>query len=139
MLSDAKIKTAKPGDKPFRTFDGGCLYLEITPTGGKPWRLKYRFGGKEKRLALGTYPDTPLAKARMQRDEERRLLADGIGPSENRKIQKAAKVAQAEEPFAAHCLRRHPDTSPRLLNRLTWANCSAPSTDSRARSSCSAL
>jgi hypothetical protein len=87
MLTDAKIKTAKPGDKPFRTFDGGGLYLEITPTGGKLWRLKYRFGGKEKRLAIGTYPDTLLAKARMQRDEARRLLADGIDPSENRKIQ----------------------------------------------------
>ena len=78
------------------------MYLEITPTGGKLWRsLKYRFGGKEKRLALGTYPDTPLAKARMQRDEARRLLADGIDPSENRKIQKAAKVARAANSFEA--------------------------------------
>ena len=101
MLTDARIKTAKPGDKPIRTFDGGGLYLEISPAGGKLWRPKYRFGGKEKRLALGTYPDTPLAKAREQRDEAGRLLADGIDPGESRKIQKAAKVERAANSFEA--------------------------------------
>jgi hypothetical protein len=52
-LSDAAIRAAKPREKPFRLFDGGGLYLEIHPSGSKLWRLKYRFAGKEKRLALG--------------------------------------------------------------------------------------
>lgn len=61
-LTNTAISKAKPTDKPQRLFDGGGMYLEIAPTGGKLWRLKYRFGGKEKRLALGTYPDVCVAK-----------------------------------------------------------------------------
>ena len=56
-LPDTSIRKAKPTDKPQRLFDGGGLYLELSPAGGKWWRLKYRFGGKEKRLSLGIYPD----------------------------------------------------------------------------------
>ena len=63
-LSDSAIRKAKPADKPIRLFDGGGLYLEISPSGSKLWRLKYRFAGKEKRLALGIYPDVSLAGAR---------------------------------------------------------------------------
>ena len=63
-LSDAAIRKAKPADKPLRLFDGGGLYLEISPSGSKLWRLKYRFPGREKRLALGIYPDVSLAGAR---------------------------------------------------------------------------
>ena len=59
-LSDSAIRKAKPADKPIRLFDGVGLYLEIFPSGGKLWRLKYRFAGKEKRLALGIYPDVHL-------------------------------------------------------------------------------
>jgi len=99
MLTDTAIKKAKPSDKPFRMFDGGGLYLEVAISGGKLWRFKYRFNGKEKRQALGTYPATSLAKARERRDEARRLLADGVDPSENRKVQAAAKVALAENSF----------------------------------------
>ena len=55
-LTDTPIRTAKPSTKPVRLFDGGGLYIEISPAGGKLWRLKYRFDGKEKRLALGVYP-----------------------------------------------------------------------------------
>ncbi|OGA28420.1 MAG: hypothetical protein A3I01_05585 [Betaproteobacteria bacterium RIFCSPLOWO2_02_FULL_65_24] len=78
-LSDIVIRKAKPADKPVRLFDGGGLYLEISPTGGELWRLKYRFGGKEKRLALGIYPDVSLALAREGRDEARKLLAQEPG------------------------------------------------------------
>lgn len=99
MLTDVEIKKAKPSSKPIRMFDGGGLYLEVATSGGKLWRFKYRFNGKEKRQALGTYPDTSLAKARERRDEARRLLADGVDPSENRKVQAAAKVALAENSF----------------------------------------
>jgi hypothetical protein len=55
-LTDIAIKNAKPADKPLRLYDEGRMYLEISPTGGKIWRMKYRFGGKEKTLALGKYP-----------------------------------------------------------------------------------
>ena len=59
-LTDTAIRTAKPSAKPVRMFDGGGLYLELSPAGGKLWRLKYRFSGKEKRLALGVYPEISL-------------------------------------------------------------------------------
>ena len=59
-LTDTAIRNAKPGEKPIRLFDGGGLYLEVSPAGGKLWRLKYRVDGKGKRLALGAYPDTGL-------------------------------------------------------------------------------
>jgi hypothetical protein len=86
-LTDTAIRNAKPGDRPIRLFDGGGLYLEVSPTGGKWWRLKYRFDGKEKRLSLGVYPDVSLKDAR-DRDASRKLLADRIDPSENRKAMK---------------------------------------------------
>ncbi|MHB1232023.1 MAG: tyrosine-type recombinase/integrase [Burkholderiales bacterium] len=98
-LSDTGIKKAKPGNKAIRMFDGGGLYLEISPAGGKLWRLKYRFNSKEKLLALGTYPDVSLAKARDRRDEARRQLADGIDPSEHRKSTKSMKVGLAANTF----------------------------------------
>ena len=79
-LSDSAIRKAKPADKPIRLFDGGGLYLEISPSGSKLWRLTYRFAGKEKRLALGIYPDVSLAGARDGRRETRRLLAQKIDP-----------------------------------------------------------
>ena len=82
-LTDTAIRNAKPGEKPVKLFDERGLYLEISPTGGKWWRLKYRFDGKEKRLSLGVYPDVSLKDARDRRDAARKLVADGIDPSEN--------------------------------------------------------
>jgi hypothetical protein len=67
-LSDTAIRNAKPAAKPYRLFDGGGLYLEVSPSGGKLWRLKYRFDGKEKRLALGKYPEISLKDVRDRRD-----------------------------------------------------------------------
>lgn len=101
MLTDTAIKKAKPGDKPLRMFDAGGLYLELATSGSKLWRFKYRFEGKEKRQALGVYPDTSLAKAREKRDKARQLLADGIDPGQYRKVQKAAKVALSANSFEA--------------------------------------
>ena len=98
-LTNTAISKAKPTDKPQRLFDGGGMYLEISPAGGKLWRLKYRFGKKEKRLALGSYPDVPLAKARERRDEARRLLADGIDPGEHRKATKSMQAGLAANTF----------------------------------------
>src|SRR4029078_11036073 len=66
-LTDIKIRSAKPREKVYKLFDSGGMYLEVTPTGGKYWRWKYRFG-KEKRLALGVYPDVSLKAAREKRE-----------------------------------------------------------------------
>lgn len=109
-LTDAAIRSAKPSEKPIRMFDGGGLYLEVSPAGGKWWRFKYRFGEKEKRLSLGTYPDVPLASridkdkkktkgARELRDEVRELLAQGIDPGEQRKATKAMQAERAANSF----------------------------------------
>lgn len=98
-LTDTAIRNAKPADKPVRLFDGGGLYLEIAPSGGKWWRLKYRFGGKEKRYSLGVYPEVSLAAARKKRDEAREKLAAGIDPGEAKKAEKRASVLAAAHSF----------------------------------------
>lgn len=98
-LSDAAIRKAKPSDKTQRLFDGQGMYLELSPAGGKWWRLKYRFAGKEKRISLGTYPDTTLAAAREKRDVARRQLAAGIDPGHHRKVTKQATVERASNSF----------------------------------------
>lgn len=98
-LTDTAIRNAKPTDKPVRLFDGGGLYLEIAPSGGKWWRLKYRFGGKEKRYSLGVYPEVTLATARKKRDEAREKLAAGIDPGEAKKAEKRASLLAAAHSF----------------------------------------
>lgn len=98
-LTDTAIRNAKPGDKTIKLFDERGLYLEVSPAGGKWWRLKYRFDGKEKRLSLGVYPDVSLKDARERRDTARKLLADGTDPSENRKAQKSARAGRAANSF----------------------------------------
>ena len=98
-LTDTAIRNAKPDKKPVKRFDERGLYLEVSPTGGKWWRLKYRFDGKEKRLSLGVYPDVSLKDARDRRDVARKLLANDIDPSENRKAQKLAHADRAANSF----------------------------------------
>jgi hypothetical protein len=94
-LTDIAVKKAKPSEKAIKLFDDRGLYLLISPSGCKWWRLKYRFDGKEKKIALGVYPDVSLKDARDRRDEARKLLANGIDPSENRKAQRAARADNA--------------------------------------------
>jgi integrase len=99
-LSDTTIKNAKPNaDKAYKLPDEKGMYLLVNPNGSKYFRLKYRFGGKEKVLALGVYPDTSLKQAREKRDEARKQLADGIDPSENRKAVKSSKAESAANSF----------------------------------------
>jgi integrase len=92
-LTDTACKNAKcPADKArARLTDSGGLYLEVVPAGGKHWRWKYRFGGKEKRLALGTYPAVSLAQARRDRDTAREVLRRGDDPVQEKKDTKLAK------------------------------------------------
>ena len=91
-LTDTAIRKAKPTEKVQRLFDGGGLYLELSPAGGKWWRLKYRFDGKEKRISLGTYPDTSLASARDKRDAARKLLAAGADSGSIKKNRRALRL-----------------------------------------------
>jgi integrase len=101
MLSDTRIRTTKPAAKPVRLYDERGLYLEVTPTGGRWWRLKYRFDGREKLLSMGTYPDTGLKVARAKRDQARELLAQGVDPSDARRAERASKSEQASNSFEA--------------------------------------
>ena len=123
-LTDTAIRNAKPRSKPYRMFDSGGLYLEVTLSGGRLWRLKYRVAGREKRLALGAYPDVGLKAARLRRDEARTQLAEGVDPGAARK---AAKVSQAGlESFEAVAREWHAKFAPgwvashadRILKRL---------------------
>ncbi len=95
-LTDVKIRNSKPTEKPIKLFDGDGLFLLITLAGGKLWRFKYRFEGKEKLLALGAYPEISLLDARQRRDEARRLLANNVDPGAVRKAQKQTKTESAE-------------------------------------------
>jgi integrase len=98
-LTDTAVKNANSDGKTVKMFDERGLYLELSPSGGKWWRLKYRFDNKEKRLSLGVYPDVRLKNARDRRDKARKLLANGIDPSENRKTQKAVHADRAANSF----------------------------------------
>ena len=98
-LSDTQIRNARPGEKPLRMYDGRGLYLEVSPTGGKWWRLKYSFQGKARLLSLGTYPDTGLKAVREKRDQARRLIAQGVDPSSARKAEKASRSEAAINSF----------------------------------------
>ncbi|EDZ67297.1 hypothetical protein NOC27_624 [Nitrosococcus oceani AFC27] len=125
-LTDTTIRNAKPGDKAKKLFDSGGLYLEVAPSGGKWWRLKYRFGGKEKRLSLGVYPEVSLKDARERRDEARKLLANEIDPSENRRAKKAAREERvansfevvAREWFAKHVPNWSESHGDRIIRRI---------------------
>jgi integrase len=99
-LSDTKIeKTKAPTEGVIRLYDGGGLYLEITAHGSKLWRLKYSYGGRELRMALGAYPDVSLDDARAERTKAKALLAKGINPMHAKRAAKAAKIAETGNTF----------------------------------------
>lgn len=98
-LTDATARNAKPAAKPQKLSDGGGLQLLVQPTGGKLWRLAYRFAGKQKTLALGVYPAVSLAEARGGRDEAKKLLAKGVDPSAQRKVDRQVGKAATDSSF----------------------------------------
>ncbi len=100
-LSDTALRRLQPSEKVQKLSDGGGLQLHVMPTGGKLWRLAYRFGGKQKLMAFGAYPAVTLAMARDRRDEAKRLIASGIDPMAQRKAEKAATTAAREHHFEA--------------------------------------
>jgi integrase len=122
MLTDIAIKAAKPSDKPYKLFDQHGLFLLVTPTGSKWWRLKYRFEKKEKLLAFGVYPETSLRDARDLRDDARKLLRRQVDPGAKRRAERAAPgdsfEAIAREWFERFSPRWAPGHSTKLIRRL---------------------
>lgn len=101
MLTDAKIRNAKPDGKPYKLADGHGLHLLVMPNGAKYWRVKYRFLGKEKKLSLGVYPEMSLVEAREKATEGRKQLANGIDPSLAKKEQRRQLALNAVNTFEA--------------------------------------
>lgn len=91
-LFEIKVRTAKPLNKPYKLFDAGDLFILVHPNGGKWWRYKYRYAGKEKLLALGIYPDVTLAAARERHLQARKVLAGGKDPNETKKEARRAPI-----------------------------------------------
>lgn len=118
-LTDTSIRTAKPTEKLYRLTDSNGLCLEVASTGSKLWRYRYRYDGKGKMLALGPYPAVTLAQARQKRDEARKLLIEGIDPSEQKK---AAKQAQRADGVTFEALAREwfAYNSPRWAESTTY-------------------
>ncbi|WAW09742.1 integrase arm-type DNA-binding domain-containing protein [Oxalobacter vibrioformis] len=100
-LTDREVSKLKPAEKAYRKPDGGGLYLLVTPSGGKLWRMKYRIDGKEKLLSIGKYPDVSIAEARKRQQEARTQIANSIDPAGIKQAQKAARIAAAANTFEA--------------------------------------
>src|ERR1700733_11567821 len=90
MLNDTKVRSARPRDRAFKLYDERGLFLLVTPTGGRLWRLKYQLHGHEKLISLGAYADVTLKRARDRREAARKLIADDVDPSAQRKSERAA-------------------------------------------------
>lgn len=101
MLTDTKIRNDRPKKKPYKLFDGGGLHLYITPRGGRLWRFKYRYGGKERLLSIGAYPHISAKAARTKHAVARSLLAEGIDPGAHKATEKRAKKLAAANSFEA--------------------------------------
>jgi len=126
LLTDIKIQKAKPKDKPYKLKDGDGLFIVIHPNGGKYWRFRYFFAGKEKMLALGTYPEISLVDAREKRLAARKLVAAGTDPSAKKKEDKRIAIFQTNNTFKAIAADWHgrnktqwtPEHAERLWRRL---------------------
>jgi len=125
-LSPVQVRNAKSREKSYKLFDGGGLYLEVTPIGSKLWRMKIRVDGRERLLSFGKYPDISLEQARARRDEARKQKAVGLDPAEERKRQKREKAEKNANTFEKIARDWHanrietwqPNTAKDLLHRL---------------------
>ena len=115
-LTDAVIKNYKPKNKSYKVSDGKGLFLLINPNGSRLWRLKYRLKGKEKLLALGSYPEVSLANARRERDESRKLIF-GNEPSDPMEV-KRENIRKAEEEVKKRNLNRVQCFADQWLNKM---------------------
>ncbi|CAH0356251.1 integrase arm-type DNA-binding domain-containing protein [Sphingobium sp. CECT 9361] len=124
-LTVTAINAAKPRTKPYKLADGLGLYILIAPTGGRLWRMNYRFLGQQKTLSFGSYPDVSLAKAREKRSAAREALADGRDPFEVRKANVREAKAKLEETFKAIAVEwlsrlEIEGRAPATLQKLRW-------------------
>ncbi len=112
-LTNAEAKAARAGERDYKLGDSGGLYLFVTTKGAKSWRMKYRFGGKEKRLTFGLYPEVTLAEARDRRDEARKMLRGNRDPVVEERRRAAAEIAAAGATFETIAREWHEDEKPR--------------------------
>jgi integrase len=113
MLTDSKIKSARPSDKPIQLSDGGGLYLEAKPNGSRLWRYRYSLNGARNMLSLGDYPRVSLVEARRRRDELTALVKDGINPVLHRKQERLTLQYEAAQTFKAVAEEWFRDKSPK--------------------------
>jgi integrase len=113
-LTDSAVRRAKAAEQPFNLYDMGGLYLTVAPSSAKWWRLKYRFGGKERRIGLGAYPEVSLAEARQRRDDARAVLRNGKDPGRERHADRLRAAVAAENTFKAVAGEWLKELSPRL-------------------------
>jgi len=118
FLTEVRIRRARPKERPYKLRDGGGLYLLITPTDAKQWRLRYAIGGRETMLSLGTYPATSLKAARAKRTELRAALEAGKDPAAERRAERA-NSANSFETIAREWLAKQP-FSPKTLRKAVW-------------------
>src|SRR3982750_2994430 len=100
-LSDAKVRSAKPGAKPYKLYDGGGLFLLVQPNGSRYWRLKYRWGGQKKLVAIGAFPEHGPSEAPAKALEAKGLIRDGADPVIERRRHRAGQAAASAETFQA--------------------------------------
>jgi len=124
MLNDTRIRNARPAERDIKLTDFDGLYLLVRTNGSRLWRFAYRFGGKQKQIALGAYPEVTLAEARDRREAARKLLANGKDPSVERRLEKIAKAAggntfrEVAEEFLAK--QRREGRSEATLSKNRW-------------------
>jgi integrase len=126
-LSDVQIRNAKPKDSAYKLLDGFGLYMLITPSNGKLWRLDYRYNGKRKTLSLGAYPAISLADARQRREDAKKHLANDVDPGELKKAKKAAAIASTEHSLEVVAREWHSKFS------ATWSPSHAETTMKRLK------
>jgi PHD/YefM family antitoxin component YafN of YafNO toxin-antitoxin module len=125
-LTDVQIRNAKSREKAYKMYDSGGLYVEIAKSGGKLWRMKYSYAGKEKLLSFGSYPIVSLSDARQKRDEAKRLLSKDADPSDVKRIEKQQRViissnnfeAVARDWFDRHLSLKAESTKNRVTRRM---------------------
>src|SRR3546814_1587043 len=118
----AKIRAAKPNDRPYKLFDAHQLFLYVTPTGSKLWRMNFKFDGKSKCLSLGAYPSTSLLEAREKRDTARKQLNEGIDPAVARKLHIQANIEAARVTFEKVAREWHEANAPQWAKEIGRAH-----------------
>ncbi|MBU6206613.1 MAG: integrase arm-type DNA-binding domain-containing protein, partial [Alphaproteobacteria bacterium] len=124
-LTAVTIKSAKGRDRQYKLTDSDGLHLLVLPSGNRYWRMNYRYQGKYKTLAFGVWPEVGLADARAKRDEARRVLAKGIDPAEQAKLDKIAASVAAANTFEAvaedwYLKAEKEGLAPATLNKIRW-------------------